>query len=250
LTGFLPLISGPAGLDSLELNSHQLQAVQRVLQSAADSRLPLILAGLSQRDPPLLARRLIQGAVGLGLPDDQWQLETEYWHAISMVNMQRAVIEYATGEFAADTSYINTTSTPDRQWLCTNQTIRTRNYISFNFVGVMVVITLTSFIIVVGLCIEPLLELWHLKRDPNSAKSKSWHWTEMLNMARRILSRTERGRWSLPSGSPRLSPSGKFNIDDFGMSVGNLTLSSLQPSPRPPEAGTRLITGNEDETGQ
>lgn len=216
LMGFLPLLSGSGGIDSLEWNSHQYESLQRILQAAADSWLSLMIAGLSQRDPPLLARRLILGTVGLGLPDDQWEQETEYWHAISMVNMQRAVIEYATGQFAARTSYVNTTYSPERQWLCDNQIIRGSSYLSFNFVGVMLVISVSVLIIVVGVCSEPILEWAHVRWCPDSAMSRGWRRTEMLDMLRDILKRTGRGQWSSPSGIPLCSASEKFDINDFG----------------------------------
>jgi hypothetical protein len=229
LTGFIPLVSGPGGVNSLEWNSHQYVSLQRVVQASADSWLSLMLLGLSQRDPPLLARRLILGTVGLGLPDDQWERETEYWHAISMVNMQRAVIEYATGQFVAKTSYVNTTYSPERQWLCNNQIIRGTNYLSFNFVGVMLVISFSVLIIIVGVCIEYMLEWAHVRWRPNSAMSRGWRRTEMLDMLRDILKRTGRGQWSSPSGIPLCSASEKFDINDFGNPY-NSELSSLHAS--------------------
>lgn len=232
LMGFLGLLIDPVGTESLTWNSHQQESLNRMLQAAADSWLPLMLGGLSQRDPPLLARRLIQDVVGLHLPDDQWKQEAEYWQVLSMVNMQRAVIEYATGQFAARTSYINNTYSPAQRWLCDNQIIRGTNYLSFNFVGVMLVISLTVLVAILGLSIEHLLEKVHLRWCPDSAMSKGWRRTEMLNMLGAILKRTRRGRWSSHSGIPHSSASERFDLNDFD-DLCDVELASISSSPRP-----------------
>lgn len=239
LTGIVPLYMSPDGIDSLRLNSHQYEVVLRVLQAAIDSRLPKMLAGLSQRDPPLLARRFIQNSVGQGLPDDQWQREAEYWHAMSMVNMQRAVIEYATGQFVPDTSYVNLTASPARKWLCDNQVIRGTNYVSFNFVGVLVVIVLSALVAVMGLCAETALEWAHIKRYPRTPMSRAWMANKMFYMLKVILEKTGRGTWSLPNGVPVCSASETYDIVDVE------GLGDAEMSPRSRTASqTNLSNGN------
>lgn len=232
LTGYVGLFNGTGGVDSFTWNPHQRVARKRVLQAAADSWISLVLSGLAQRDPPLLARRLVQDVVGLRLPDDQWEKEVEYWQALFMTNMQRAVIEYATGQFVARTSYVNTTRSPEIEWLCGNQIVEGTNYLSFNFVGVMLVVSISVIITIGGVSIDHVLEWAHERWDPGSAMDHGWQRTEMLNMLRALLERSGKGQWSSPHGVPLCSPHARFDINDLHYRYDTELRSSTSSIPR------------------
>ncbi|KAK5056721.1 hypothetical protein LTR84_012253 [Exophiala bonariae] len=232
LKGYLGLLSDTNGVESLTWNSHQGMALKRVLQAAADSWISLVLSGLAQRDPPLLARRLIQDVVGLRFPDDQWEKEVDYWQALFMTNMQRAVIEYVTGQFVARTNYVNTTRSSELNWLCYSQIIRGTSYLSFSLIGMMLTISFSVLIITAGMSFDHVLEWRHAKRYPESAMAKGWRRTEMLNMLRALLERSGRGNWSSPHGIPLCSPLDQFNIDDLHYRCDIELRSSTSSIPR------------------
>jgi len=103
--------------------------------------------------------------VGLGLPNNQWELEVQGWFETSLANMQSYVVEYAAN--VVDLSpygYIQLASEHDgpvaqaAQELCGSQRIRnTGKYQSFSFAGVMIVFCVGTTIILLSWIVEPLV---------------------------------------------------------------------------------------------
>lgn len=77
----------------------------------------------------LTARNSLYGGVQGPLPNNQWQLEVQYWHSISMALLQREVVEQATGP-TSETVYpwLVKPQTKGEQALCHNQV----SFIFFN----------------------------------------------------------------------------------------------------------------------
>ena len=150
---------------SLNFTMAQLATVSRMLSAAGGSTFFYEINALSQStSPPLKARKLMSQSVALAVPDDQWQIETKYWMTILLAYLQQVSVDYSTGRFAADTSYINTTKSsstdPAQQAaynLCQNQIVRSKTYRNYNFFAMILVIVIASIIIVLGLTIEDLL---------------------------------------------------------------------------------------------
>lgn len=239
MMGAYQIITEPNGVNSLNITPRQETTFERVFQSAVDSTFFQVLHGLAQRDPPLLARRRIQGFVGLGLPSNQWQLETEYWHSIAMANLQRAVVEYGTGQFAASTDYINLTATPEQRWLCHNLLIRGTVYQSYNFFGLMLVFTIGVLIVIFGLTIEDAVALWRKKKGCSSFRRDMWRRNEMLEMLCMLFKRDGQGTWSHSlNGIPISGPGQMIWIsepqkqEDVGTSLTTFTQSAgILPAP-------------------
>jgi len=208
--GWNQIYANADGVISLNLTARQDATYGRVFQSAVDSMFFSVLQGLKQLDPPLLARRSIQGLVSLGLPDNQWQLETEYWHSLAMANLQRAVVGYGTGQFAANTDYINITASPEQAWLCQNLIIRGTVYQSFSFLGLILLSVFGFVIIVAGMAVEDGVALWRKWPRPGGFRQDMWVMNDMLELFRMACEGKGQGVWShslnnIPISGPGLA---------------------------------------------
>jgi hypothetical protein len=241
LMGWNQMSANPDGVVSLNLTARQDVTYGRVFQSAVDSMFFSVLRGLRQRDPPLLARRSIQGLVSLGLPDNQWQLETEYWHSLAMANLQRAVVGYGTGQFAAKTDYINITASPEQAWLCQNLIIRGTVYQSFSFLGLILLFVFGFVVIIAGMTVEDGVALWRKWPRPGSFRQNMWVMNDMLEMFRLACEGKGQGVWSHSSNNiPISGPGQAFSIDqvqrDQHLEISNSSTSSHDTSRTDPTA--------------
>jgi hypothetical protein len=212
MLGWLQMEEDPNGFVSLNLTSKQRSTFHRVFKAAIESVFPAILQQLAQRDPPLLARRQIQGIVGLGLPDNQWQLETEYWHSIAMANLQRAVVAYGTGQFAANTAYINISTEPSDQWLCQNMIIRGSSYQSFSVFALAFIFVIGLLIVVAGATIEDLVAWLQRKLGRGISRHEEWTSNGLLEMQGLLYERDGCGVWSRRHGIPICGPGETMDV--------------------------------------
>jgi hypothetical protein len=170
------------GVEALNLTSRQSSTYDRVFQAAVEAIFSNILQQLAQRDPPLLARRQVNGIVGLGLPDNQWRNEIEYFHSIAMAHLQRAVVAYGTGEFAANTAYINISNDASDRWLCQNLVIRGTSYKSFSLFALILTLIVGLLIVTTGTTIEDLIYWCQRKSGHGISKQEEWTANELLMM--------------------------------------------------------------------
>lgn len=206
MVGSRQIWGSPNGIKTMNLNARQYTTYLRVFQAAVESLFPFVLKQLAQRDPPLLARRQIQGIVGLGLPDNQWQLEIDYWHAIAMAHLQRTVVAYGTGEFAASTAYINISTDPSDQWLCQNLIVRGSSYQSFSVFALVLVLVLGLLFVVAGATVGDLVRRAQRKAGSGIDWQEEWTANGFLVMQSLLYERDGVGVWSQCHGIPICGP--------------------------------------------
>jgi hypothetical protein len=194
------------GVEALNLTPRQSSTYHRVFQAAVEAIFSNILQQLAQLDPPLLARRQINGIVGLGLPDNQWQKEIEYFHSIAMAHLQRAVVAYGTGEFAANTAYINISNDASDRWLCQNLVIHGTSYKSFKLFALILTLIVGLLVVVMGATIEDLIYLCQRKSGHGISRHEEWTAEGLLVMQSRLYERDGCGVWSSRRGIPICCP--------------------------------------------
>ena len=88
-----------------------LQSIAQVVQSLAQTSTPL-----------LAVNEIAVGAhvLSLHLPNNQWQLELNYWHSIAMAQFQRTIIQWATGQIAPEPQFLLQPQTEPDTWFCKN----------------------------------------------------------------------------------------------------------------------------------
>lgn len=146
------------------LNPHQNATFDRVIRAVAASRLGQMLQFLQRTTTPMLAsNHTASGSSGLTvsqpLPNDQWHLELNYWHSISMAQLQRTVVQWATGQIAPEPQYVNYLLRPEEErdkWFCENLIIPSDAFQSFSVVSIVLLIAFGTFVIIAGLTIRSM----------------------------------------------------------------------------------------------
>lgn len=206
-------------------NPQQVATVNRILNTAESSTFYYLIFALAQTTgPPIKARSLITGTLGLSVPDNQWQIETEYWMQGLLAYIQQSSIDSSTGQFACDTKYINRTTpasdaTGSAYRLCQNQIIHSTTYRNFNFFALLVCVILCAIVTILGLTIEDIIGYIRQQRLENidyQGKKDMWFINSDLEMLRTITELKQKLRWSRSSFGIPFAPVGaKAVIDDL-----------------------------------
>lgn len=216
--------------NSAELQSlyspRQMATILQILRALSGANLQYIIYALGQQNTlPIKARDFVRtGTVGLSLPDNQWQTETEYWMQILLAYIQQNSINLVSGQFAFDTQYINVT-TPKTDtagsayWLCQNQIIHSATFRNFNFFALLFCVILCLVITILGLTIEDIIGYVRQRNSHNSkhhGKKDMWFENSDLEMLRTISELKNKLRWSRSSFGIPFAPVGaKATTDDL-----------------------------------
>jgi hypothetical protein len=169
------------------LSPHQNVTFDRVLRALAYSGLRNVVMQLETTTTPMLASNVSMSGksgavVSTGLPDKQWMLEVNYWHSIAMAKLQRQILQWATGEIAAEPQYVQyllpPTEEPDK-WFCKNFMVQSVVYQSFSLLAIILIVIFGTLAIVVSLTIENLAALLR-KCFRKSPPRESWDHFDML----------------------------------------------------------------------
>ncbi|OIW34366.1 hypothetical protein CONLIGDRAFT_688166 [Coniochaeta ligniaria NRRL 30616] len=152
----------------------------------------------------LLSRKtLIQGMQG-PLPDNQWQLEVEFWHNTIVALWQLLFVEAVRGPPSGGI-YDTWSSEPEtdmERLLCRSQKIRNSNYSSFSLFGLYFIFIVGGLIVLLSWIIEPILACLHRRRAYSLLE---WSTNDVLQLQRLAHEETGSGggNWSgCASGVP------------------------------------------------
>jgi hypothetical protein len=219
LMGSYQIQSDTAGVSSLNFTDRQNSTYVRVFQAALDATMENYLSRLIQRDMPLLARRKVILVVGSSLPDNQWQLETEYWHSIAMAHLQRDVVNYGTGQMSPDTSFIALANTTADKWLCQNLIVLGTSYQSFSILALSLVFVVGLLIVLLSLFVEDIAEVLQRRWNRGSTGREMWKANETLQIQRMLYEHSGSGTWhDGPNGVP---------VTEFGDELGMLKVGDI-----------------------
>lgn len=189
-----------ANLSNTVLTPKQNATFDRILRAVAESRLWGVVAHLTKATTSLLASNAsFVGNSGImlapGLPIGQWKHELEhYWHSVSMVQLQRTVVQWAIEKIAADPPKVQCLLEPTARQdirICKSQLVPSFVYQSFKVVAIVLVVILGTLLTVFGLCVEyraTLIRQWFKKSTPR----KHWARDNMLELRRSATKRTPR----------------------------------------------------------
>lgn len=168
---------------NFNLTPHQNVTLDRIMRAVADSIMSQIVQGLAVSSTPMLAMNSTATEIttlSLPLPSNQWHLELEYWHSVAMAQFQRKFVEYGTGQFAAQTTYILPPTTNSEKWICENLMIRGTVFQSFSVLAVALVVVFGSLIVMVSLYIESLGSYIQKRLNKGSTEREIWDDHDML----------------------------------------------------------------------
>jgi hypothetical protein len=167
----------------LKLGPKQNQILNRLIYAAGGSNFNWIVWYISTTSNPLLALNATATGyttISLVLPDTQWQAEVASWHMLAMAHLQRLMVEYGTGQMAAQTKYLVPPQTDSERWLCENLMINSTAFRSFSVLKLVLIGTAASVIITLSLTIERIVGWVQLKTNQGIHAREMWHDHYML----------------------------------------------------------------------
>ncbi|KAF2107522.1 hypothetical protein BDV96DRAFT_506035 [Lophiotrema nucula] len=184
------------------------------------------------------------------LPDNQWQLEAEFWIKGTLASIQDAFATAANGPPEEMYEFLDQPLKNDTTpWnLCKNQKIVSTKFSSFNVLGISLILLLGIWIIVLDMGLEPTVAWWqrrqykkHQLRDEYYAESKEghplyaaleWSHTSTLQLQRLAHEEAGFGTWSACDGDTPVTLPGQrlasLNLTD----VKHPELKRLKESPK------------------
>ena len=177
---------------NLTLNNAQ-SATAEVLLSHPNSVFDLIdLLGTSS----LLAKNSKFGSIQGFLPSNQWILEVESWNQILLANMQRLILEYATGP--SDPELLPMLVPPNgsyQEQLCHNQRARSRQAQNFSVLAIGIIIGLGLLITCVDMCLHRLISYIQHEKDLKDYRRLVWKSDGLLQLQRMAYEEAGFGTW-------------------------------------------------------
>ncbi|OAP61564.1 hypothetical protein AYL99_03767 [Fonsecaea erecta] len=167
------------------LTAHQNVTFDRMLRAVTASSLRQIVHFLALTSTPLLAMNsngVQSHTLSLKLPNNQWQLELNYWHSIAMAQLQRIIVEWGTGQIAPEPQFLIRPQTEPDAWFCKNLMIPSTVYQSFSLLAIILTLTLGSLVILISLTIENCLGWAQGRFSRGLARREYWNRDNMLRL--------------------------------------------------------------------
>jgi hypothetical protein len=99
----------------------------------------------------LLASNSLSAHGQYALPSNQWELEVEHWFKFTLADLQRAILDQATGPKIPEVGEFHTPpDTTEGRTVCGNQKIRSDSYTTFNVLGLVLIFSIGGLIILVS----------------------------------------------------------------------------------------------------
>ena len=197
-SGCTPLIGAtalPDALESVDLNDAQAAAANVIVSASVSTGIAQVLEALGAS--ALLARQTIYNGVQGPLPNNQWTLEVESWVNTVLAQLQRAVLEYATGPSNLNLlPFLKRPANPFEQNLCRNQIARTGQAQNFSVLAILLILVLGTIIICINLSLETLIDYFQrLSPHPNH-RELAWKTNNLLQTLRLAHEEVGSGEWS------------------------------------------------------
>lgn len=146
------------------------------------------------RGGALLASDTLSGVGQFALPDNQWELELEHWFKTTLADLQRAVLDQATGP--ADktaASFHSGPTTAEARAVCQNQKILSDSYTSFNVLGIILIFSIGGLIVLISAILPSATA--HLQKKRNPFANLEWVSNDTLQLQRLAHEAVGAGEW-------------------------------------------------------
>jgi len=128
-----------------------------------------------------------------GLPDNQWELELEHWFKFTMADLQRAVLDQATGPVIPEAMPFHSAPTsPAARAVCGSQKIRSDSYTSFNVLGLVLMFSIGGMIMLIAACLPSVTARMQRKKPFASIE---WVTNDTLQLQRLAHEAVGAGQW-------------------------------------------------------
>lgn len=151
--------------------ANQNVTLGRIMGAISTSKLSDVTSALSSAALTANNLTLVEGVDTSTLPDDQWVLEVTYWHSIALAQLQRNMLEYATGQIAAQLEYFVPPETQAEKWICQNLIIDSDIFQSYSIMTLALIFLCGSMVMSLGLYIETVVS-WIQRRFDRGARGR------------------------------------------------------------------------------
>ena len=190
LTGFVVLEDA---IGDLALNDAQ-QATAEVLLAGTSTKLPDLISSLGVS--ALTARNSKTNDVQGFLPPNQWALEVQNWNQVILANMQRGVLEYATGPSNPQVLPLLLPPNGSSQTnLCDNQKARSGRAQNFSVLAIGLILGLGLLIICVNVSLHRLVSYVQRERHLKDYRRLAWKSNGLLQLQRLAHEEAGFGTW-------------------------------------------------------
>ncbi|KAI1126267.1 hypothetical protein F5Y10DRAFT_245249 [Nemania abortiva] len=140
-------------------------------------------------------RTLLQGQQGY-LPPDQWKAEVRNWFDISLAARQNAYIKTATGPpSTVHEAAVRRPANDVERTLCRNQKVTSADYVSFSFLGLMIILVFGLAIIAVSCWLEQLASCIQRRWGRDDYQHLEWITNGALQLQRLAHEELGIGEW-------------------------------------------------------
>ncbi|RDW58675.1 hypothetical protein BP6252_13151 [Coleophoma cylindrospora] len=170
-------------LSTLGLSAFQLATADHIAWNMGYSNIEYSISG--RGSSALLAKESLFDLAQFDLPNNQWQIELGNWFNTSLARIQQDVVAFSAGPTnLGPDGLIALASTPMERLVCHSQKVRDGNYSNFSMLGIFIIATVGTVIIVLGLTID--LGVGELKRylKKGTYSRISWALDEKLQLQR------------------------------------------------------------------
>jgi hypothetical protein len=146
------------------------------------------------RGGALLASDTLSGIGQYSLPGNQWELELEHLFKTTLADLQRAILDQATGptDRRANSFHSPPTTTEGRA-VCHNQKVLSDSYTSFNVLGLIIIFSIGGLIMLVSIILPITTE--RIQRNRNPFANLEWISNDTLQLQRLAHEAVGAGRW-------------------------------------------------------
>ncbi|KAH7363722.1 hypothetical protein BKA66DRAFT_514601 [Pyrenochaeta sp. MPI-SDFR-AT-0127] len=142
----------------------------------------------------LLASDSLSAMWQYDLPNNQWELELEHWFKFTLADVQRAILDLATGPIVADArEFHSPPASAEARSLCNNQKIRSDSYTSFNVLGLILIFAIGGSIMILSALLPWATS--HFQRHQNPFPSLEWISNDTLQLQRLAHEAVGAGDW-------------------------------------------------------
>lgn len=132
----------------------------------------------------------------LGMSAEQWKIELDNWFGVVVAQLQRELVQWATGpETSSGRQYIIRPTDPEVTWMCENQVVRDMRYICFSILGLGLVVSIGSVIILTGWFIDDIAQALQRPIRRGQSRALEWRFNETFQLQKAAFEANGCGIW-------------------------------------------------------
>lgn len=190
LTGYNLLLEAIGGLGLNDAQTATVDALFATPLATIDTVINLL--GPSS----LLARNSKVSSVQGYLPSNQWTLEVENWNQIILADIQRSILEVATGPSNPELlPFLIPPNGSSQENLCHNQRARSAQAQNFSVLAIALILALGSLITCVNLGLHRIVSYVQLEKDLRDYRRLAWKSNGLLQVQRLAHEEAGFGTW-------------------------------------------------------